>query len=102
MPHDVRSLERSSKKNLQSIFSELSQKDLKTLYACLEIRRLTTGEYLMREGDAGQTVYLLLDGKLKILKNTNGQPREIACLHSGDWVGEISFTKKVSQNGRPL
>ena len=88
-------MERSSKKNLQSIFSELSQKDLKTLYACSEIRKLATGQYLMKEGDTGQTVYLLLDGKLKILKNTNGQPREMACLHSGDWVGEIAFTKKV-------
>ncbi len=95
MPNDVISLERSSKKNLQSFFSKLSQKDLKTLYACSEIRKLATGQYLMKEGETDQTVYLLLDGKLKILKITNGQPREIACLHSGDWVGEIAFTKKV-------
>ena len=89
-------LERLPKKDLQSIFPELSERDLKTLYTFSEIKALVTGEALIREGETGQTVYVILNGEFKIVKDVNGQPREIAILHCGDWVGEIAFKKKVA------
>jgi len=95
MANDTHRLERLSKKDLQSIFSGLSEKDLKALYTCSEIKGLTTGEVLMREGDTGQAVYVILEGELKIIKDTNGRPKEIASLRSGDWIGEIAFNNKV-------
>jgi len=81
--------------DLKAIFSELNEKDIKTLCTCSEIRGLTTGEVLIREGDTGQTVYVILEGELKIIKDTSGGPKEIASLRSGDWVGEIAFNKKI-------
>ena len=95
MANDTQGLKRFSKKDLQSIFSELSESDRRTLYTFSEISGLATGEVLMREGDPGQTVYLILEGELKIIKDTNGQPKETASLRSGDWVGEIAFRKKI-------
>jgi len=95
MANDTESLERLSRRDMQAIFSELSERDLKTLYTCSEIRGLTTGDVLMREGDFGQTVYVILKGELKIIKDTNGQLKEIGSLRSGDWVGEIAFSKKM-------
>ena len=90
------------KKDLQSIFSELNKSDLRTLYTFSEIRSLTTGEVLVREGDTGQIVYVILDGELKIIKDINGKPKEIASLRSGDWVGEIAFSKKVSRTASAI
>ena len=102
MTSDMQKLERLPKKDLQPIFSELSKNDLRTLYTFSEIRDLTTGEALMREGDAGQIVYVILDGELKIIKGINGKPKEIASLRSGDWVGEIAFSKKVSRTASAI
>ncbi|OQY45406.1 MAG: hypothetical protein B6240_08825 [Desulfobacteraceae bacterium 4572_87] len=95
MANDTQGLKRFSKKDLQSTFSELSESDRRTLYTFSEISGLETGEVLMKEGDPGQTVYLILEGELKIIKDTNGQPKEITSLRSGDWVGEIAFSKKI-------
>ena len=97
MANVPQNLERLPKKDLQSIFSELSERDLRSLYTFSEIRALATGEVLIREGDTGHTVYVILNGEFKIVKDTNGQPREIAILRSGDWVGEIAFKKKIPQ-----
>ena len=95
MPKDEKRSAGSSKRGLQTIFPELSQKDLKTLYACSEIRGLKTGEFLLKEGDTGRDVYVILEGELKIIKGNNGRSEEIARRCSGDWVGEISFSKKL-------
>ena len=95
MANDSQRLERVFRKDLQAVFSELSEKDLNVLYAYSEIRGLTTGEVLMREGEINQTMYVILKGALKVMRDTNGRPREIATLRSGDWVGEIAFSKKI-------
>jgi HD-like signal output (HDOD) protein len=84
-----------SKKDLQPIFSELSEKDMRTLYNYSEIMGLTTGKVLMRVGDTDQTMYVILQGELKIFKNMNGQPNQIAVLRKGDWIGEPLFSRKV-------
>ena len=96
MTNDTQRQGKLSRKELQSIFFGLNDKDLKTLYACSEIKGLASGEVLMKEGNAGKTVYIILEGELKIMKDINGgRPRQVADLHSGDWVGEITFSKKV-------
>ena len=102
MSKDEKKLARPSKKNLQSIFSELSQKDLKTLYACSEIRGLKRGEFLLKEGDIGHEVYVILEGELKIVKENQGRPEEIAKVSSGDCVGEIAFSKKVPRTASAI
>ena len=95
-------LEMLPKKDLQSIFPELSERDLRTLYTFSEIKTLAAREVLIREGDTGQTVYVILNGEFKIVKDVNGQPMEIAILHCGDWVGEIAFRKKVVHTASAL
>lgn len=95
MATSTQRLEKLSGKDFQSIFSDLNNKDLKSLYTYSEIRGLTTGEVLMKEGDTGQTVYVILEGELKIIKDMNRRPNQVARLRSGDWVGEIAFSKKA-------
>jgi HD-like signal output (HDOD) protein len=95
MKNTSQKLERLPKTDLRSLFSELDERDLQALYSLCEIRTLAPGEVLIKEGDTDQTAYLILKGEFKIIKDVNGQAKEIAVLRNGDWVGEIAFRKKV-------
>ena len=95
-------LGKAAQKGLAIHFSQLSERDLKTLYTFSEMKALVTGEALIKKENTGQTVYVILNGEFKIVKDTNGQPREIAILHSGDWVGEIAFRKKVAHTASAI
>ena len=95
MANDSQRFGKVFRKDLKAIFFELDEKDLNFLYTHSKIRGLRIGEVLMTEGEIDQTVYVILKGELKIMKDTDGQPREISTLRSGDWVGEIAFSKKI-------
>jgi HD-like signal output (HDOD) protein len=90
---------KGSKKNaltkLPASFDGLSERELTSLYRLAPIRKLERGEYLIKEGDTDQTVYIILDGLLTVIKNFNEEPVEIATLSEGDWVGEIAFTQRI-------
>lgn len=76
-------------------FAGLSTEDLKTLYSLAPIRTLQAGEYLIREGETDQTVYVLLEGEIRIVKDLHGQEELLATLGGGGWVGEIAFTRQT-------
>ena len=48
------------------------------------------GHTLMREGDGGQSFYVVLIGALRVLIAGNAGPREVAQLGPGAFVGEIA------------
>tara|TARA_B100000315_G_C14466359_1_gene536158 strand:- start:421 stop:801 length:381 start_codon:yes stop_codon:yes gene_type:complete len=57
-------------------------------------KRLTfeAGEVLLKEGDQGECVYLILNGKVDVCKGYFGDtPRTIATLGRGNVVGELSL-----------
>jgi len=82
---------------LKLIFSELKPKDLKALYSYSKVRTLKSGELLLKEGEEGKDYYVILKGELKVFRDVNNKPKEIAVLSSGDWVGEIAFTRNVAR-----
>src|ERR1700747_3182506 len=49
-----------------------------------------SGSVLIREGNPIDDIYVVLDGKLSVLVQAIGN-REIAPLHAGEIVGEMSF-----------
>ena len=57
-------------------------------------KRLTfeKGEVLLKEGDNGEFVYLILNGQVEVCKGYSGEnPRTIATLGRGNVVGELSL-----------
>lgn len=90
-----RKLEKFPKNDLQSVFAGLAERDIQTLFSLCEIKTLSPGDFLIKEGDTDQTAYLILKGEFQIIKHVNGQAKEIAVLRHGDWVGEIAFRRKV-------
>jgi len=82
-----------AKRILQSsLGAELSEEQAGVLGALMESRELADGELLISEGTADDSLYVLVDGKLEVVKNTGAdEPASLAILREGDLAGELSF-----------
>ncbi|MBF0337613.1 MAG: cyclic nucleotide-binding domain-containing protein [Candidatus Magnetobacterium sp. LHC-1] len=49
------------------------------------------GQVILKEGSFGEGTYLILEGKVRIIKTIQGELVEIAHLEKGDYFGEMSF-----------
>jgi len=53
-------------------------------------RIFKAGETILREGDTGEHLYLIISGSVEILKDQPTHPQQIAILASGDILGEFA------------
>jgi CRP-like cAMP-binding protein len=78
----------------QDLFKEqkLSRMEIHFLASLSRERRLRAGEVLFREGDAGDAMYVVLDGRVRIGKHIPGAGEEaLAFMERGDWFGEMAL-----------
>ena len=75
-----------------SIFSGLTPEQLADLASVAVPRRWGAGEVIFREGDAGDTCYVVQDGCVRVTRNhTDGRTITLAELRSGDLFGELAM-----------
>jgi small-conductance mechanosensitive channel/CRP-like cAMP-binding protein len=57
------------------------------------------GEYVVRQGETGEELYLCLNGELQVLhQHDQSEPREVARLHAGGLFGEIAQLTGQARN----
>lgn len=84
-------IEMDAKKNL---FSEqkLSSLEINFLTSLSREKKLRPGEVLFREGDPGDAMYVVLEGRIRISKIIPGAGEEaLAILERGDYFGEMAL-----------
>lgn len=70
----------------------LTASELTTLANFSEVKRFPGGTYLFHEGDEGDEMYVVLEGKVMISKYIPGGGEEaLAILERGDFFGEMSL-----------
>jgi small-conductance mechanosensitive channel len=76
-----------------SIFENiLRSEQLDALVATCEVRALAPQTVLIRQGDTGTSMFLILEGAARVsVHMSNGEVRDVAVLVSGDMVGEMSL-----------
>ena len=78
----------------QDLFREqkLSSLEINFLSTLSKEKRLAPDEVLFREGDAGDKLYVVLEGKVRISKNLPGAGEEaLAIMGRGDYFGEMAL-----------
>lgn len=73
------------------LFSKLSRNDLCDLAACLTEKTYEPGEIVFKQGDDGNSFYIIENGNCSVVKSqtgVKGQLKEIARLTSGQYFGE--------------
>jgi NTE family protein len=79
--------------NLRRIpfFTELPDDVLEAIRRRLRVERHTRGVILFKEGDWGDTLYLVQSGQLKVYSDAGGEERIYAYVGPGGFVGELAL-----------
>jgi signal transduction histidine kinase len=81
------------------LFASLSEEDLDRLYEMAETVSVASGEVLLREGDPGDAVYVVLDGAFEVTKRSGQQEVALAsCRKQGEVLGEMSLLRDIPRN----
>ena len=75
------------------LFSELNRDELHEVLSHLKAERVAKGSLVCREGDPGDSIYIISSGKVGVLKYSKKKQGEIplATLGEGDFFGEFGF-----------
>jgi CRP/FNR family cyclic AMP-dependent transcriptional regulator len=74
------------------LFQALDAEGAKALRAEMTEVRLGRGDHLFEEGDAGDCLYVILDGKIKLTRTApDGREELLSVLGPGEMFGELSL-----------
>ncbi|NWY51739.1 KGP2 kinase, partial [Chionis minor] len=73
-----------------SLLKNLPEDKLIKIMDCLEVEYYDKGDYVIREGEEGNTFFIIAKGKVIVTQSTadHSQPQLIKNLHKGDYFGE--------------
>ncbi|XP_054455975.1 cGMP-dependent protein kinase 2 isoform X2 [Anoplopoma fimbria] len=73
-----------------SLLQGLPEEKLAKVVDCLEVDYFEKGEYIIREGEEGNTFFIIAKGEVSFTQSTEGfdEPQEIKALGVGDYFGE--------------
>jgi hypothetical protein len=73
------------------IFADLSDAQLERFVTFMEIARVKQWAEIVKQGDHGDAMYLVLDGELRVRMMIGGKESILVTLGPGDFFGEISL-----------
>ncbi len=72
------------------LFKELSEKEIEEILAVAQKVNLRRGEILFKEGDPGNAMYIIIKGKVNVVKGGE----IITTLKAGDFFGEMALIEE--------
>lgn len=74
------------------IFDGLETRDINKVLKAANGRKFESGHVVFKEGDIGDSFYLIIEGKVRVTKTVDGDKIEdVATLKSGDYFGEMAL-----------
>ena len=81
-------------------FSSLGEPELDRLASTATLHIFQPGEIIIRQGDPGRSVFLILDGRVRVFtRDYKGQELELAVLEASQFFGEMSFLTGQPRSG---
>lgn len=92
LPHDNTTLQiKPGALRRVRIFAELTDAQLAQLEKYMEMRSVRQFSEIVKQGDPGDAMYLILDGELRVRLMIGGKESILATLAAGEFFGEISL-----------
>lgn len=73
------------------IFAPLSPEEMGLLATAAASHVFAPGEYVIRAGESGDSMFVVHRGSVKVQVNDNGTARSVAVLQEGDFFGEMAL-----------
>ena len=73
-----------------SIFRDLDSGELARVAEVCREQNFVSGEYIFREGEAGNRLYLIVEGEVRISREVPGREEALAILKQGALFGEMA------------
>jgi CRP-like cAMP-binding protein len=81
-------------------FSPLNADERKKLADEATLHVFNAGETIIREGDSGRSIYVILDGQVRVFtRDHQGEELELAVLEVSQFFGEMSFLTGKPRSG---
>ena len=73
------------------LFSRLPANDLTKLEKVTQILRFETGQVVFKEGDPGDSLFIIAQGQLSVTKKIDGKEQVLKSMRPGDILGEMGL-----------
>ncbi len=74
------------------LFSSLTEEELHRISRIMVVKRFKKNEIILCEDDTNKFMYIILDGRVKVIQTTEDGKETILAMHrSGDFFGEMSL-----------
>ena len=73
------------------LFASLSEANLQHLASLLRWKSLEKGDVLFRQGDEGTTLYVIMQGRIRISLSRRMEKMTLAILGQGEFLGEMAL-----------
>jgi CPA1 family monovalent cation:H+ antiporter len=79
-------------------FKETPEEEFEKIASRLRPRTSPAGEAIIRQGDAGDSLFLVARGVIRVSREDDGQKRSLATLMAGDFFGEMALLHGEARN----
>jgi CRP-like cAMP-binding protein len=76
------------------LFVRLEPEDLQSIAEISVERFFEPGDALVREGEIGDELFVIVEGSVRVTKHSNGDERLLRRLSSGDHLGELAILRE--------
>lgn len=76
---------------LPPLFNYLDAESIAAVWRQMQALHLPAHQFLIQEGETGDSFYIIVDGTVRILRQIDGQLEEMGHLGPGQFFGEISL-----------
>ena len=80
------------------LLADLSEEDLERLYEMAETVSVPAGQLVLREGDTGDSLYIVLEGELEVIKRRGGQEVVLSSYEPGQFFGEMALLERAPRS----
>jgi signal transduction histidine kinase len=80
------------------LFADLSEEDLEQLYEMAETVSIPAGQLVLREGDQGDSLFVVLTGELEVTKRQGSQDVLLALSKPGQFFGEMALLEQAPRS----
>jgi CRP-like cAMP-binding protein len=73
------------------ILAGLNDEQLARFVSIMQVKNIFQGEQLVKQGEHGDGMYLLVEGQLQLRAHAEGRESTVGTINAGDFFGEISL-----------